>query len=60
MSEAHRLDYAVLMKDILIRLRDSVGGNAHATNLADTALDYLFYLEDRHARQDEENETEGN
>ena len=48
------------MKDILIRLRDSVGGNAHATNLADTALDYLFYLEDRHAKQDEENETEGN
>lgn len=39
-------DYAVMMKDILLRLRDSVRDNPNATNLVNTALDYMFYLED--------------
>ena len=39
-------DYALLMKDVLLRLQDSVRGDSNATNLVNTALDYLFYLED--------------
>ena len=41
-----QVDYASLMKEVLLRLRDSVGDNPNATNLVNTALDYLFYLED--------------
>lgn len=39
-------DYAVLMKDVLLRLREAVGDDPNARNLVTTALDYLFYLED--------------
>lgn len=40
------VDYTTLMKDVLTRLRDDVGDNLNARNLVNTALDYLFYLED--------------
>lgn len=46
-------DYAVLMKDILIKMQDSVElleatviQVPHLINLIKTANDYLFYLED--------------
>ena len=41
-------DYAVLMKDVLIRIKDNAEAinELSISNLADTALDYLFYLED--------------
>ena len=52
-EEVSPIDYAVLMKDILIRLQEGIN-NLDATvisvpnlqNLVHTALDYLFYLED--------------
>jgi hypothetical protein len=46
-------DYAVLMKDVLIKMQDSVEmleatviQVPHLINLIKTANDYLFYLED--------------
>ena len=43
-----RVDYAVLMRETLIRLQDEVANtdNPNLKNLVTTALDYLFYLED--------------
>jgi len=57
-----RIDYAVMMKDVLTRLHDIINGElvdelngalgnkpldlTHALRLVNTALDYLFYLED--------------
>lgn len=45
-SGISEVDYATLMKEVLTRLRDSVGDNPNARNLVDTALDYMMYLED--------------
>lgn len=39
-------DYAELMKAVLVRLQESVRDNPNASNLVETALDYMFYLED--------------
>lgn len=52
-EEISPLDYAVLMRDVLTRLKDDIN-RLEATvmevpnlrNLAQTALDYMFYLED--------------
>jgi hypothetical protein len=44
------IDYAVMMKEVLIRLHDLLEqkkfDKANAMNLVKTAQDYLFYLED--------------
>lgn len=44
------IDYAIMMKEVLIRLHDLLEqkgfDNANAMNLVKTAQDYLFYLED--------------
>jgi hypothetical protein len=46
------VDYAKLMKDVLLRLQDGINSADTAldipnlNNLITTALDYMFYLED--------------
>lgn len=46
------VDYAVLMRDVLIRLQEGISSADNAldipnlNNLITTALDYMFYLED--------------
>jgi 5,10-methenyltetrahydromethanopterin hydrogenase len=44
------IDYAIMMKEVLIRLHDLLEqkgfDKANAMNLVKTAQDYLFYLED--------------
>lgn len=46
------VDYAVLMKEVLMRIKEGINMEGEAldianlSNLTNTALDYLFYLED--------------
>jgi hypothetical protein len=43
------IDYKELLKEVLTRLKahEEVEGDEYGVNACDTALDYLFYLEDR-------------
>ena len=52
-EEQSPIDYAVLMKETLTRLQDELNTLSnvllpvpHMQNLVQTAIDYLFYLED--------------
>lgn len=43
------IDYKELLKEVLTRLKahEEVEGDEYGVNACNTALDYLFYLEDK-------------
>ena len=43
------IDYKEILKEVLTRLKahEEVEGDEYGVNACNTALDYLFYLEDR-------------